>query len=349
MQNIARYLRNKRMDILLLAAFVMVAFVVSNAGSLVLKIQAEKEEKHSASYKNRMEFWLNSTTDSEFPEHIDELCGVAKGADCKITSQYYVRVGDEFQSYVADVVLQETEESDVKILLGEAWREYTYDKKGKMYICLSEVECEVSAFLPNYSASGHDERIVLYYDRVPQELRDVLDRTEGSIMLLIESNLDISDVCRQLRLCWEKEYNLEVNQNDYYEEGDTLTILYLMLNKTFVTVLFVFVLIHSIMISELWISTRKKELVIRRAYGYSRGRIVCYVLKKFAQFMLTALGIELLLQLLYQLICGGIPTQSFWEGQGLTVLGMMAVVLFVLMIHMFRLTGLNVAELIREE
>ena len=350
MQNIARYLRNKRMDILLIAAFVMVAFVVSNVGNLMLRIQGEVREKSADSYKNRKEFCLYSTETENIPvRHMNELCEVARGTECKITAQYALRVGDEFGTYAADVILQEPGTSDVKLLLGEAWRKYTYEQEGKQYIYLAEVACEVSAFLPDKSVSGHDERIMLYYDRAPQELRNVLDRTDYSITFRIESNSDISDVCRQLCQCWEKEYGLEIEAEECYETPDTLTILYLMLNKTFVTVLFVFVLIHSIMISELWISTRKKELVIRRAYGYSRGRIVCYVLKKFAQFMLTALGIELLLQLLYQLICGGIPTQSFWERQGLTVLGMMAVVLFVLMIHMFRLTGLNVAELIREE
>lgn len=350
MQNIVRYLRNKRMDILLIAAFVMVAFVVSNAGNLMLRIQGEVREKRDDSYKNRKEFWLYSTETENIPvEHMNELCEVAKGADCKITAQCALRVGDELLPYDADVILQESGEPDDKLLLGEAWRKYTYEKEGKQYIHLAEVACEVSAFLPDKSVSGHDERIILYYDRVPQELRNVLDQPDFSTIFWVESDSDISDVCKRLRQCWEKDYGLEIEEEECYETPNTLTVLYLMLNKTFVTVLFVFVLIHSIMISELWISTRKEELVIRRAFGYSRGRVIFYVLKKFGEFMLVALGIELVLQVIYQFICGSMPDQSFWEGQGLTVLGMMAVVLFVMMIHMFRLTRLNVAELIREE
>ena len=74
MQKVIRWLRNKRIDILLVAAFVMVAFVVSNAGNLVLQIQEEIREKSVDSYKNRKEFWLDSNEEKNIPvKQIDEL------------------------------------------------------------------------------------------------------------------------------------------------------------------------------------------------------------------------------------------------------------------------------------
>lgn len=351
MQKVIRWLRNKRIDILLVAAFVVVAFVVSNAGNLVLQIQEEIREKSVDSYKNRKEFWLDSNEEKNIPvKQIDELCAAAKGTDCKVTARCELRVGDEVSFYDTQVIFQEPVESNTTVLLGEAWRKYTYEKEGKQYICLAGVACEVSTFLKDKSVGEHDERIILYYNRIPQKLREKLYQFGDSVIFRIESNSDISDVCKRLQQCWEKDYGLTVEEEECSDETtDTLSVLYLFINKTFVSVLLVFVLIHSVMISELWISRKKEELVIRRAFGYSRGSIVWYVLKRLVQFMLAALGIELVLQLLYQLICGGMSMQFFWKGQGLTILGMMAVVLFIMMIHIFRLTRLNVAELIREE
>lgn len=350
MQKIIRWLRNNKMDILLVAAFVMVAFVVSNAGNLVLRIQGEIQERNEAFYENGRSYYVYSETGNIPVKHLGELCAAAKGTDCKVATGCALRVGDGLSLYDVEVVIQEPVEAETKLLLGKAWKKYTYEQEGKRYILLGEVPCEVSAFLADKSANSHDARIVLYYDRVPQELRDILDRPNDSAGFSIESHSDISEVCKKLRQCWEKDYGLTVEEGEYsYEDTDEFSILYLFINKTFVSVLLVFVLIHSIMISELWIGRRKEELVIRRAFGYSRGSIVGYVLKKFAQFMLVALGVELVLQLLYQLISGGMSMQLFWEGQGLTMLGMMVVVLFIMAIHIFRLTRLNVAELIREE
>ena len=93
-----------------------------------------------------------------------------------------------------------------------------------------------------------------------------------------------------------------------------------------------FSICNCFIVSYVWLLYRKREIAIRKAYGYHTGQLAILLGQDI--FVLTLLGsiLAIVIQMLYSCFSGvSLLGQQIWWKIGMIVVGMLSVIVFALL------------------
>ena len=187
------------------------------------------------------------------------------------------------------------------IVLGKSLKRDTYSRNGRDYIKINGDEYYVTGYVAAENSAIFNHKVILYYECIGMGALKDLEyyKNNAGVFLVFSSNTDMS-VYADFLAQYENMYleNLfPTNFQSFYSsaavnsESRKIAILI----YAFSSVLVVLSIIY-------WYISNKKEIVIRRAYGYSKGSIIMLVLKRILVLLVGAImASELFMILLNQL------------------------------------------------
>lgn len=315
-------------SVLFVIGLVVSCFVLINIGDLLGKIN--KENKSYNGYNNIINIDIfypymisNENTDNNLinDNYNDVIMGVlANTSKGNVYIDIEINVNNEVEKKEATLVFKKNEkiimecksECDYSIkngiVIGEDIYNFTKEIDGQRVIFLNENIMPVIGVLKDNTVTGQDTRIFLFWDNCDENVREYLfpkGCTEPN-SLSLRSNEDISSQYEQL----SRElapYGFDVSVVEASYEGNEQNYLYIVYNTLFLFGALLFSLFTCFVVADLWIYGRKKELILRRAYGYSMAKIATTILFDVFKLYVVALILALVIQLLYELAIGDNP------------------------------------------
>lgn len=356
-------LRDKSTTILVFVAFTLSFIALWNVSDLVTKIENQKkgmgtyknirnvnicfgkiseliengEDKMAKEYSQTMIKYLSDCTDKFFE------CNVS------VTSMY-VTIKHKQSNINAEIVFKKNEDlpyevdeiynEDGQILIGESLKKYLSDD-GEKSMTLSDKPYSVKGVLKNYGMSRQDERMILLYENLSLEQKNNLIAQmaddyfrfnyDSGITLCLGSNdvgglentyQSLSDVLNEIddtevTLVSKKEY---IGEQNYW---------YQLYHSIFGNISVLFAVVNGIVVSNLWYQRRRREFLIRRIFGYGKGRIWLLMWKEMGKTALGSLLCSTFIWTIYVWIKG---SKMEWEFIGLQCLVMACATALVILV-----------------
>lgn len=284
------------------------AFVLMNVSDVVSRIQKEDAGINKFSYSGV--YWIKPVDNENFYRRASELApkviSALQSVDCN-ASFYELAVNAEHQidhSFVELVMNsfhdQKLISSDKKpinvdfpkssntIVIGESVVAITEDGEGK-FLDLNNIIVPVADILKDYSPSKIDNSIYAFWDNADDDFRKYL--TSRIIEQLSDLTLKVhfysdNPIDEEVRRFSNEMAILGLNcepAGTYlgldYNGKDSENLWYRAYNFILLPICVIFAVLTCFAISYLWLLSRRKELSIRKAYGYKNTQILALVIK----------------------------------------------------------------------
>lgn len=187
------------------------------------------------------------------------------------------------------------------IVLGKSLKRDTYSRNGRDYIKINGDEYYVTGYVAAENSAIFNHKVILYYECIGMGASKDLEyyKNNAGIFLVFSSDTDMS-VYADFFEQYEKEYleNLfPTNFQSFYSSSAVRSE-----SRKIAILIYVFSSILVILSIIYWYISNKKEIIIRRAYGYSKGSVIMLVLKRILVLLFWAImASELFMILLNQL------------------------------------------------
>lgn len=363
MNFLQRMLRNPPTGVLLILGLSVSCFVIINVTDLIGKVSAENKSVHSFSYI--ISSYL-TTPDSE--QGIDEqyVAELAEQAVSRLSaetsgntyiSDLQLSIDRQIDTVSVSLVIKQNEglrleyqsggtPADMKlpncVVIGESLKKFVVQENGKSWLTLGGNQMQVAGVLENKMAGGVDTSLYLLWENCDDSVRaDLLAKISENLSALLniqyKSQSDISGAYQAFIKDMEA-ISLRNIVLDAKYQSDYQNYWYRFYNSVFLSISLAFSIITSFSASYLWAFQRKRELAIRRAYGYDTAQIFALLLKDILKLSAFAVLLSVLMQGVYGLLFERtlLFGEQFWLQFPLICGGIFIVVL------------LNAANLMRE-
>lgn len=173
-------------------------------------------------------------------------------------------------------------------VLGKSLKRDTYSRNGCDYIKINGDEYYVTGYVAAENSAIFNCEVILYYECIGTgALKDLAYyKNNAGVFLIFSSDTDMS-VYADLFDEYESRYSENLFATDFQSFYATAAIRsesrkIAMLIYAFSSVLVILSIIY-------WYISNKKEIVIRRAYGYSKGRVILLVFKRILRLLFLAI------------------------------------------------------------
>lgn len=218
-----------------------------------------------------------------------------------------INTGDDFKLQLTDTKSYTPDDNLYQLIVGESIVNLTDNHKGNK-LDVSGIQVPIQGVFLNNNAASIDYSMMFIYDNCDQELKQYLfsqisdmfssfdiqvnlysdDTLEGEDKKFLRNMDERSIVCEK----YTPRYGVSDYQNYWYR----------FYNKIFITVCMIFSLFTCFSLSYLWISSRKKEIAIRKAFGYSNKKIFLLVTKDIFRLTVPAIMVSMIIEVLYCLV-----------------------------------------------
>lgn len=233
-------------------------------------------------------------------------------SECDVMiSDTWVYVGDAEYPRGADVVLygdeliypiigghyptyQDFESDGCCVVLGKRLKRDAYIRDGQDYILINGDECRVTGYVSAGSSALLDYKVILYYDCLGDGIMEDIEyyKNRAGLFVMFCSREDVSNykasLDRYIEIYPENLYNIDYNPFAVTHAVSAG-------NRRIAGVIYVFSVIVVVMVVIYWYLDNKKELVIRRVYGYSRLRLILLIAKRLMGLLVVAVLVSELL------------------------------------------------------
>ncbi len=330
MNYIKKIFRERATSFLFITGLVVSCFILINIGDLLGKINNENRSYNSYKYNIEVDIYYPGQLSSETEENKDEvninnrndiilkaLDNITKG---NIYISTYVNINNSVEVAVAeliyktneDIVLDCEAECDFTIengvITGSGIVDYTYELDGQMVIDFNGNIMSVIGILKDNTVAADDIRIYIIGENCEEEIKKSLIEQESfeidSVRLC--SNSDINNQYTQLKNELQSYgFNVSVSEARFNESD--MNYFYKFYNSVFLAGALIFSLFTCFVVADLWIYGRRKELTLRRTYGYSMTKLATLVLGDVFKLSLIACVIAVFIQVIYELSIGDNP------------------------------------------
>jgi putative ABC transport system permease protein len=158
-------------------------------------------------------------------------------------------------------------DADGDVVIGKALEEYTFEKEGKQYILIDGEEVRVAGYVSSDNSGLMDNKII--FDSGVYKAKSLIGDGGAAVFELGSNCQDLGSELNDFYLENVSQYNLyyEKIDNKYIDVSSSAD------DEKFYMIIAAFAVINCITISELWIERRKNEIVIKKLFGFSGGRI----------------------------------------------------------------------------
>ena len=303
-------------------------FILINVADLVEKINNENTVlnsfKYSASsFLDGTELFNNSENQQVTVNEITELVTTRLSEETNGNTylELQVNVNEKIDTYTANVVMQLNEDAKIDcdmdydlneengIIIGENLLEFTRDKDGIKTIEIGGNTMKVIGVMENKMAGGVDHTIYIFWDNCNESMRKYLNaiiagELRGILKFAYKGQDDISVAYKEFVHDMEK-IGLRSLIIDAVYEGEYQNYWYRLYNSIFMGISLILSIFNCFTVSYLWIISRRRELAIRKAYGYSSLQITGMMMKDIIKLCIPACILAELVQLVYVTIVGG--------------------------------------------
>ncbi len=289
----------------IVVSFLALYFGVANQRELSLAM----EEISRYQYEYSCDFIVSFRDISQmlFPDYGQGNC---------IIKNFEVSVDDANGVILSDIIVYANEEihmplesgawpskeqlsSDERLaVLGKKRKKNVITENGKDYIYISGQKYYVCGYLSGSISTEFDSYVVLFYDALGENVRSQMATAEGSVQIfvsLLSNSYDVNllhdSFAEEIRSCGLVE--------EMYGSTDYESMVGIHSNAGYFWI-FAYSLIILTLVSNFWLRERKKELSIRKAFGYKASQLVKLLLWDFSLLLIFGMAAAVLLAMLIQ-------------------------------------------------
>lgn len=234
------------------------------------------------------------------------------------------------------------DKTDNIVLLGRGIQKLTYQNQGNDYLDVEGEAYRVVGYLGYKDIELYDYKMVFYENRIGDKLRNkIYDSCGQNFTFVVESDKYAPE-----------EIMEELNTNEAFKDklsdfggmsidGSAETV---MQESLYYLIVWLVCILNAILVSELWIAERMKEIRIRAAVGFSKFQIICRLYGELVSLTAAASGLIFLVYLIFQLIDGNPEFSSLIFA---FVVMLISAVLFSAMVMLYPLHKLSKSNVIK--
>ena len=153
-----------------------------------------------------------------------------------------------------------------------------------------------------------DESVYILWEQLNEEQKkDLITEIEKyclnfnnvNLQITMQSNTSLDTIYQELSEKISTDLYGQIQVAVEKEDRDVFDSARKKINVMLSVILLIFSVISCIVISDLWFSRRKKEFLIRKAFGYNMRQIAVVLIKEISRMSLVSLLISVPLQMIY--------------------------------------------------
>ncbi|MBE5965301.1 MAG: ABC transporter permease [Lachnospira sp.] len=230
-----------------------------------------------------------------------------------------------------------------------------YDRIGNTNVLtVNGIECQIMGVLEKKEDFLLDERIIIFANGLSNyDKKEIINR-ESTTSYIVTYSSDVYDYMKIMQELGKKlnEYNFtDVIKTDNTNNSVSNEINKFMTQaKRIVTIMvIVFCLINCFVVTNLWIESRKKEISIRKSYGYDTHYIVLMIIADLMKYVFVSVVMALVMQLIYSAIRDREIIISYISKDTIYVLACaFVIVLFTAIMNVKKMARITPANSIKE-
>lgn len=278
---------------LLLIGVAVSFFAFINASDIYQNVQNAAAEINEYKYKSMYSIYLSDFSDGEV---LIETIKQIPGNIVSVGNYLYLNNTDKYQETEIVIKLDENIAYPVKIVdsagniyIGKKLKDECYENNGILYINIENKAYRVAGIISSDSTDVLNYKIVILNDL--ELFESILEKG----ILTVECGSNLYDLKGSVSSFYNdngKNAYIDFNSisNRYIEVGSENA------NQEFYIAISFFAIINCIVISEFWILRRRKEIIIRKLFGFTNRRLFFYIYNQIAKISAIAVIVVLLIE-----------------------------------------------------
>lgn len=276
---------------LLLIGVAVSFFAFINASDIYQNVRNAADEANEYKYKTMYSIYVSDFFDDELlVDKINQIPGNI------ISTGNYMYINNTEKYQEIEIVIKQDEnlsypvkiiDKDGEIYIGKKLEEECHRNNGILYLTIGDKDYRVAGILSSDSTDILNYKIIVLRDS--NMISNILE--QGTIIVECGSNLcDLDKSIRNFYSDYEKYAYIDYNSisSRYIEVGSETA------DQEFYIVISIFSIINCVVISEFWILRRKKEIIIRKLFGFTDKRLFFYIYNQIVKISTFAVALVLI-------------------------------------------------------
>ncbi len=331
-----KFLREKNVALLLVIGFTMSCFIVVNVLSMINSIKSQFDEHQKNTFKQSKSVFIrhNRQETPEFyeklfnsPEQLDEFVeGLNESinnedGNLSLQEQYAsfgdlgdygwmcvnIKANEENPKHLIwgrHITQEEADNGEKVVEICDFFEKYVVEKNNEKYIKIDNTEYKVVGVYKAQMDLDFGVAAYIYYSALSDDIKyEILNYfVEDGTLLYLESNVLSGEECRTLLHKSEiflDKYKLITEEYGMVQDNKTEESPSVKTNRLVMYITFLFSLLNCMVISDLWVSSRYNEFVIRRTYGYGVIDIFKLLYLDLFRYCVVSMILGVILQFIY--------------------------------------------------
>lgn len=307
-------LRERTAGILFIIGITISCFVLINIAELVNKIN--KENNYLNRYNYEVSFRVDRFENFEGVKAFDTIEKLLQNIENgNFVIEQSVSINGKSITANADIIIKQNEtlqldyqteyvkDGSNNVIIGESLLKHTSIIDGKRRIKIYDNDMYVVGVLENNMSGGVDNSLYILWDSCDDIVRESLKKHTQHIGLSCKylSQGDISQSYNEINKQLEEEgyfsYIMSAEELQEYQ-----SYWYRAYNTIFLSIGLLFSVTNCFTVSYLWINGRRNEIAIKKAYGYSMGRLVADIYVDILKMSLVGFILTIVVKLIQSLV-----------------------------------------------
>ena len=315
---VRKIFRYKLVSVYFIISQLIVLAAIFGVLQIYNKAFAKEKDRLDSIAKNRIELDISTTGVLDLFTKVGE--GVSIGnviADGKIHTEFseagastrcemLLAINEELPYPIIWGHIPGTVETDFGrnvVALGRDKYKYAYERNGKRYVTLDQSEYEVVGVIGSENSDYWDYKIVMNNHCAAENTLDKISYIQEQIITIYSNSNELTDSYETLY--WQiKNIDQMCNIVPYKKNSTGDSTVSKTLEKENIRVnimVYIFCLLNCVIISVLWIIQRRKELAIKKTFGYGNGRILFEIAANIVAMMFISFIIFIALYGIYRI------------------------------------------------
>lgn len=360
---IKKIFRHSYVSALFVIGLAISCFVLINVSNLVSNMLQDSQQLHKYKFEKYVSALYMEPIPSELESTLilDALSCAEEVTEGNMFLVSLVQLNKSLDQYTVRVLVKENEETGLSYtplseknkkngaIIGESLKSQLLKDSEGYYVELSGIRIPIIGILDNKMVGGVDTSFYLFWENCDETLQHKLVTLFGDYHFYYASHENIQDSCTKFRkVLMAKGFDAEEYEVAY--SGDVENAWYEMYHSLFLPLCFLFSICNCFIVSYVWLLYRKREIAIRKAYGYHTGQLAILLGKDI--FVLTLLGsiLAIVIQMLYSCFSGvSLLGQQIWWKIGMIVVGMLGVIVLNVLFALLKIRQIEPCKEITEE